>query len=306
MLQQTQVATVIPYFKRWMATFPTMLSLAQAHEQDVLAAWQGLGYYRRARLLHTGAQAMCQSNELPTSASQWRGIPGVGAYTAGAIASIAYNEPAALVDGNVERVFARLTLNEANGAALNKAAWDWAGAMIHQNRPGDWNQALMELGATVCKPIDPQCDRCPASNLCEACKTGRQTQLPTPTPKPKTTQLVHHIWIPVCQGKFGVRQIPSGQWWRGMWEFPRSEDQQELADLFGKFKPDTIGSFRHSVTQHRILAKVSHVRLDEPLAFLTWQSLEDLKTIPMPAPQRKALAIVVNRLNERSLFSKTP
>lgn len=298
MLQQTQVATVIPYYERWMARFPDIQALAAASEEEVLSLWQGLGYYRRAKQLRAGAQSLTPSPFSPQSRNRrieeskiqaLLSVPGIGPYTAGAIASIAFNEPVPLVDGNVERVYARLNNDASAGTALKKAAWKWAEANVHPDRPGDWNQALMELGATICKPADPLCPICPVAAECQALQAGTQNSLPTPAAKPKVIPLVHHVWIPVCDGQYGLRQIPDGQWWAGMWEFPRSERLEDLEATFPGAWPQAAGSFRHTVTCHRIQVHVSVLRLDEEAAHLRWVSPTHLKNLPLPAPQRKAL-----------------
>ncbi len=289
MLQQTQVATVIPYYERWMARFPTIQALAAASEDEVLAMWQGLGYYRRAKLLLAGARSV---DVIPRSADEWRKIPGIGAYTAGAIASIAQGEPTALVDGNVERVFARLNACEEAGPRLSKAAWQWASAHVHPDRPGDWNQALMELGATICRPVEPLCEQCPVASHCQALAQGIQAQLPRSTPKPIPVQLVHHVWVPVHEGKYGIRQIPNKQWWSGMWEFLREDDQAALSDLLPEAYVEAVGNFRHTVTNHRITVHVSKAQVSHANAGLTWVTEEQLAGYALPAPQKRALTMV--------------
>ncbi len=294
MLQQTQVATVIPYYERWMARFPTLDSLASSSEDEVLAMWQGLGYYRRAKFLRLGAQYLGSQSppSFPSSHHLLLQVPGIGPYTAGAIASIAFGEAVPLVDGNVERVYARLIGDTSAGSDLKKAAWKWAGVHVYQDRPGDWNQALMELGAMICKPTDPRCCSCPVSGHCHAFQMGSQDQLPTAAPKTKTVHLTHHVWIPVCGERFGVRQIPAGLWWAGMWEFPRSAESVELERLVPGGCPNLVGSFRHSVTHHRIQVHVSVVRVEVEVAGLRWVSSGELAQLALPAPQRRALRMI--------------
>jgi A/G-specific adenine glycosylase len=173
MLQQTRVAVVEERYRSFMGRFPTLLSLALAAEQEVLALWSGLGYYRRARMLHKAAQYVAShyDGNLPETAEQLRLLPGIGAYTAAAIASIAHGEPVAVVDGNVERVLCRLAGWEEGGrageAALRRKIDALAGQLVDPERAGDWNQAMMELGATVCLPRNPQCLVCPVSGDCK-------------------------------------------------------------------------------------------------------------------------------------------
>jgi len=300
MLQQTQVATVIPYWERWIERFPSVDSLAAADEQDVLSLWQGLGYYRRCRMLLQGARWVVE-NGVPRTASAWQQVPGIGRYTSAAIASIAFEEPAPLVDGNVERVYARLTGDDSAGRELHEAAWKWASQNLFIKRPGDWNQALMELGATVCRPVAPECKRCPLSKQCVAFQSWRVDELPTKPPKVKTIQLRHAVWVPLFAELFGVRQVPAGQWWEGMWEFPRADadgtlEIGALREVVGEGWPQSVGGIRHSVTHHRIGIDVSYVRCQTPSSTLRWVTREELAALPMPAPQRKILRLVLNQL----------
>jgi A/G-specific adenine glycosylase len=289
MLQQTQVATVIPFFGRWMARFPTVSQLATASEQEILSLWQGLGYYRRVRLLHEGARWVV-NHGFPATAKEWRAVPGVGRYTAGAIASIASGELAPVVDGNVERVHARLTANGAVGNALHRDAWQWAEQELDREHPGDWNQALMELGALVCKPVQPLCDKCPIRDYCKAWKLGRVQDFPAKTPQANTVQLEHVVWAPIAGGKFGLDQIPEGKWWAGMWEFPRVKkaDLESMRARFPSAEPRPLGKFSHRVTTHAIRVDAYSIELVDAEG-LTWFEPAELEVLPMPAPQRKIL-----------------
>lgn len=295
MCQQTQIDTVLPYYKRWMARFPDVASLAQADEQEVLSLWQGLGYYRRCKLLLQGAKHVFH-NGMPATEGEWRKVPGVGPYTAAAIASIAFNEPAAVVDGNVERVFARLTGNRATGPALKREAWAWARRNLFWQSPGEWNQAVMELGAIVCTPRNPKCPCCPVSVVCSARQSWTVDELPVPRRQDKLVHLTHLVWVPWCGDKVGVRQIPSDSWWSGMWEFPREdatqgpeEAAQRLADTVQADWSEDLGAFRHSVTHHRIQIHAYLVRTTEESPGLTWLTLPELAQRAMPSPQRKIL-----------------
>jgi A/G-specific adenine glycosylase len=162
MLQQTRVAAVLDHYARFLKRFPDVRSLAKARPASVLAAWSGLGYYRRARMMHAAARQIVREREgrFPATAAEWRELPGIGRYTAAAIASICYDEPCAVVDGNVERIIERL-LGSRPGDA-----WDWANDLLSRRRPGDFNQAMMELGALVCTPQSPQCSQCPVRKWC--------------------------------------------------------------------------------------------------------------------------------------------
>lgn len=276
MLQQTQVATALPYFERWMVRFPTLASLAAATEQDALSLWQGLGYYRRCRNLLAGAKAV---HEYPTSAEGWRKVPGVGRYTAAAISSICFDEPVAVVDGNVARVFARMTLADA---PLETKAWKWAQTLIDPKKPGAWNQAMMELGARVCRPRDPLCAECPVQRSCLAHRSGQTADFPRPTPRTKPIAMTQEAWIHECGGKFGLELAPNG-----LWRFPRRAIIEpglvrESTDL-------TLGEIRHVVTNKRITLTVLRRRLASPSPDLVWHSAEDTEELPMSAPQRRAL-----------------
>ncbi|MBX3117726.1 MAG: A/G-specific adenine glycosylase [Fimbriimonadaceae bacterium] len=308
MLQQTQVATVLPYYQRWMERFPTVEALAQADESDVLSYWQGLGYYRRARLLLKGAQFVAE-NGMPTEHDAWLKVPGVGAYTAAAISSIAYQEPVSLVDGNVERVYARLTGSHSSGQRLHSEAKEWASKALFKPRPGDWNQALMELGATVCTPKTPRCDICPVAEMCVAKQSWQVDILPIAEPKKQTVRLIHAVWVPFDGSAFGLRQVPEGEWWEGMWEFPRvavgtrSEGNSEidaLRDLTGAGWLEDLGSFQHSVTHHRIEVIARLCRSDAQSPSLQWYLRDDLAALAMSSPQRKVLKLALRALGLES------
>ncbi|HEY8426965.1 MAG TPA: A/G-specific adenine glycosylase [Sandaracinaceae bacterium] len=187
MLQQTRVETVVPYYERFLARFPTAAALAAASEDEVLASWSGLGYYRRARLLHAGVREVVEryGGEVPRDAEARRSLPGVGRYTAGAIGSICFDREEPVVDGNVARVLSRAFAIEhpLGTSASERALWEHAGALVRGPRPGDLNQALMELGARVCTPLSPRCGECPIARECAARAQGRTAELPVPKPR---------------------------------------------------------------------------------------------------------------------------
>ncbi len=277
MLQQTQVATVIPYFERWMAAFPCVEALAEADEQTVLAMWAGLGYYRRARQLHSGAKYVSEYG-FPTNAKQWLSVPGVGKYTAGAIASIALGEATPLVDGNVERVYARLQADSSAGPQLHRNAWAWVEDILDREHPGEWNQALMELGATICTPKSPKCLFCPVSSHCQAVRLGQVESLPVKVPRRPVVELNRAVLIYEREGKYAIRQIPAGEWWEGMWEFPRGQSRG---------KPEF--KFHQAVTHHRIEFQV-YIEADiEEEDDFQWRTLEQISQLPLPAPQKRVL-----------------
>ncbi|MBI2392660.1 MAG: A/G-specific adenine glycosylase [Deltaproteobacteria bacterium] len=229
MLQQTRVETVIPYWERFLAQWPDAEALAGAPLDDVLAAWSGLGYYRRARLLHQGARHVAEAHggALPADTGALRAIPGVGAYTTGAIASQAFDLPAALVDGNVARVLARVFAIEDDpkkGKGLARA-WRLAEELVDRERPGAWNNALMELGATVCVPREPRCGQCPIRAACAAKREGRTHELPVVSEKPVRPRVREIAAVLRVRGgdesaRVLVRRAPHGLF-AGLWEPPR-------------------------------------------------------------------------------------
>ena len=240
MLQQTQVATVISYFNRFMQRFPDVQSLAAASEQEVMSMWAGLGYYRRARQLHAAAQQIVaeHAGKFPTDVAAILELPGIGRYTAGAIASIALDLPAPIVEANTERLYARLLKLDkpVRDPASAQLLWQFAQWQLAQwqsdgtnptaksskNRgPGGINQAAMELGALICKPVEPQCLVCPLATLCPTNKAGLQHRIPAPKPKREFTAL-HHVALMVQhRGRWLLRLNPPGGWWHGLWDFPR-------------------------------------------------------------------------------------
>jgi A/G-specific adenine glycosylase len=234
MLQQTQVATVIPYWERFLQRFPTVESLAAAPLPDVLAAWRGLGYYSRARNLHRAAQEVVAryGGRLPSTAAELLTLPGFGRYTSGAVASIAFGEEAPLVDGNVARVLSRLF--EVEGLPGDKARearlWGLAGALVKGERPGDFNQALMEHGATVCRPESPLCLLCPVREACLAHRHGRVDELPPAKVRaaPKRLTLALAVWAHGDTLLF-ARRAEKGLF-GGLWELPAAEVAADTPD----------------------------------------------------------------------------
>jgi A/G-specific adenine glycosylase len=260
MLQQTRVATVIPYWERWMARFPTVSALAGAPLDDVLAAWAGLGYYSRARNLHAGAQAVGArfGGALPSCAAELREVPGIGPYTAGAIASIAFGERAPLVDGNVARVLARVFAieHDIKSSAGSKALWTVAGelmaALPEAAAPGDLNQGLMELGATICAPTQPRCLVCPLARDCAAARTGRQDELPVVAARKKASELPviarTVVWLEEAGEIVLARRRPDGLF-GGLWELP----PLDVAAALGVTADRTPVAFHDQTLTHRRL-----------------------------------------------------
>ncbi len=224
MLQQTQVETVIPYYQRWLERFPTLAALAAASQQSVLALWEGLGYYSRARNLHRAAQQVQAElgGELPRTAAELRALPGIGRYTAGAIASIAFGQDSAVLDGNVKRVLARVYnfAEDVKSPAGEKKLWALAESLLPPGRAGDYNQALMDLGATLCKPRGPDCPRCPVNDLCAAYKLGIQHERPVTPARRAVPHRVHLAAVVGKRGRVLLEQRADGALLGGLWAFP--------------------------------------------------------------------------------------
>lgn len=288
MLQQTRVATALPYYERWMSVLPSVESLAAAAEDRVLALWQGLGYYRRAKSLHRAA-AEIVARGWPSSRADWLGMPGVGQYTAAAMASLCLGEPTPVVDGNVERVYSRVSGDGSPRPRLTANARTWAERHISLDRPGDWNQAAMELGATVCTPRSPNCASCPLRGHCVAHRSGLQSLLPSRQPALAKERIERTISVPLRQGRFGVERVPPGPWWQGLWQFPTAPTGHETE------RDELLGEFRHTVTRHEIRYRVVLVG-DSGTSNLVWATLDELSGYGMPAPHRKALAFALRRL----------
>jgi A/G-specific adenine glycosylase len=224
MLQQTQVETMLPYYERWMARFPDVAAVAVASEQALLKAWEGLGYYARARNLQKAAREIMQHHGgmLPQCPAQLLALPGIGPYTAGAIASIAYNRDAAAVDGNIARVLSRLFALDApvNSPPGQVLLWNLAKTLLPPGRARDFNQGLMELGALVCRVKSPGCGACPLLNSCTAGKNGEAEAYPRRSPRRSRRQVPGVMLLPARCGRLLMRRRPSGGLWGGLWEFP--------------------------------------------------------------------------------------
>jgi len=224
LLQQTRIEAVIPYYNRFIETFPTVAALAAAGQDEVLKAWEGLGYYSRARHLHAAARILVDEcgGRFPKTSEGWRKLPGVGPYTAAAVASIAFGEPAPALDGNVQRVLARLfavTSRIDKSATRRHLRW-LAEALISPKAPGDFNQAMMDLGASICTPKRPRCRECPVRRYCRAYATGRQEDLPV---RRAGKAIPHHEIVAAVirkNGRFLLGKRPEGGMLAGLWEFP--------------------------------------------------------------------------------------
>ncbi|MCI0357306.1 MAG: A/G-specific adenine glycosylase [Planctomycetaceae bacterium] len=263
MLQQTQVATVVPYYHRFLAQFPDVHSLAQADEQQVLRLWEGLGYYRRARQLHAAAQCMAREHggRFPTTYAAVRSLPGIGRYTAGAILSIGLDARLPILEANTVRVLSRLAgyRGDPASSAGQKHLWSLAETLLPARDCGAFNQALMELGSEVCSLRAPACDACPVAMHCRA----RAEQLVEKIPKPPTRtkyELVREIAVVVRRGrKVLVRQCQPGERWAGLWDFPRfAGSRDEIAPQVAALTAvdvepgERLVTLKHGVTRFRI------------------------------------------------------
>ena len=273
MLQQTRVAAVIEHYERFLQRFPTLEKLATARQSSVLAAWSGLGYYRRARMLHAAAKTIVKERggKFPDSAGDLRTLPGIGRYTAAAVASIAFNEPAAVVDGNVERVIRRMQGANLAGEDL----WRAAGELLDRQRPGDFNQAMMELGATVCLPREPQCLLCPVTNQCAT--RGKLATIATPH-RQKNREM-HYAFDSRDGSIYLVKRPKDAALMPGMWEFPEIDDTNGTAVWL---------TLRHSITVTDYVVRVMRGPVsDRPDG--RWIANSKLAVLPLTGLTRKIL-----------------
>ncbi|NUO47552.1 MAG: A/G-specific adenine glycosylase [Polyangiaceae bacterium] len=306
MLQQTRVETVKSYYARFLARFPTVLALAEAPLDDVLGAWSGLGYYRRARALHAAAREVAarHGGVMPRTYTTLGELPGVGAYTAGAIASIAFGERVPAVDGNVNRVLSRLyACDEPLGSTKSVARLrPLAEALVSASRPGDHNQALMELGATVCIPRAPRCEVCPLADACEARRAGRENELPVvkkkaPSPVVKMTAALARE-PGAKKSSFALGRRPPEGLFGGLWEPPMIEGRGKAAEKTlrsaGLEAGKRLGVVRHVLT-HRVL-EVAVVEATASRSLSTIPPYEELAW-GRPGPER-GLSTLAKRILE--------
>ncbi|QDV64160.1 A/G-specific adenine glycosylase [Crateriforma conspicua] len=314
MCQQTQVATVLPYFERFLRSYPTIADLAQADEGELMRQWEGLGYYRRARGLHAAAKKIVAEHDgvFPETFDEVLALPGIGRYTAGAILSIACGQRHPILEGNTQRVFSRWVALEGSPSETpnQKALWQIAEAMLPpSDRPpgrdsGAFNQAAMELGALVCKPRDPDCNVCPVSSMCAAKRLGMQSQIPGKVKKIQYEDKTEFALIlSDGAGRYLMRPIPKGGRWAGLWDFPRPvESSIDTGESATRWLADQLGcsmalgselaTIRHAVTKYRIRLSVHRVRSNEatlprPPSPWTWLSVGEMSQKPLSVTGRK-------------------
>ena len=286
MCQQTQIATVLPYYARWMRQFPDWAALARATESSVLKHWEGLGYYNRARNLHRLARTIHHDlcDELPRTLEGLQALPGIGPYTAGAILSIACNQRAAVLDGNVERVLTRvfdLPWNVAD-SATKKMLWQICEQLLPQSGFGDHNQSLMELGALICTPNSPQCLLCPLQSICRS---------PDPESRPVKKRTVitrekEQVAILLQNKKIWLLNPSETGRWKGFHRLP-------LFDATRMTRKSSLGRVNYSITRYRVEAEVWQARWKKSAARNgDWLPLQALEKISMPSPHRKMLSLI--------------
>lgn len=298
MAQQTQIARVAERWPSMMRQFPTPTSMSMQDEQEVLKQWQGLGYYRRAKQLKATADMIVKQfdGEVPHLVESLMKLPGVGRYTAGAVASIAFNERVPIVDGNVHRVLCRLT-NTSNSPLPCKWSWDGVEQLVAvANRPDVCNEGLMELGATVCLPRSPKCEMCPLRSDCLAFKKGAQGEVPTPTKPITRKRLHHHAVVMTCNGEYAFEQRSDTGIWASMWQVPTVESQNKMGraqiakELRIHVSIKLIGSFTHILTHRIVEFRVFACETDRDKRF-KWHALDSIDSIPLASAQRKVLDV---------------
>lgn len=289
MLQQTRVETVRPYYARWLRAFPTLQSLARAPDDRVLKLWEGLGYYSRARNLHRAAQSVARDHggKLPHTVDGLRALPGIGRYTAGAIGSIAFGQRAPLVDGNVARVFARVFAIRANvkSPRTTRSLWKLASDLLPNAHVGEFNQALMELGALICTPARPHCDLCPLRRVCRARAHGLIDQLPNRGAKLRTVHVVSKAAFVKRGNRILLRRRPRRGLLANFWELPAVDARRFRVG-------DCLHELRHTITHRRIVLRVHECtprQLVRSNGKWRWTSREELTMLALPAAHRRAL-----------------
>ena len=306
MLQQTQVTTVIPYFERFMQRFPTVIELAEAPIDDVLHLWTGLGYYARARNLHKAAQVITGEYDgvFPTDIEQVIALPGIGRSTAGAVLSIAEKQAHPILDGNVKRVLARYFAVDGwpGNQKIANRLWEYADSVLPQERNNHYTQAMMDLGATLCKRNKPACERCPIQTGCLAFAQGRQTELPGKKPKKELPVKSTLMLVPFVRGSVLLKQRPATGIWGGLWgfyEFPDAEALHEHVSSLYKTNTEEskreLESFRHTFSHFHLDITPVLLQLPElPQHSVTesatqWFDLQQPVNVGLAAPTKRIL-----------------
>lgn len=311
MLQQTQVLRVLEKYEPFVERFPTVLALADADEGEVLAAWSGLGYYRRARHLHAAARRICDEFDgvVPEGITELRTLPGVGRYTAGAIASICHGQAEPIVDGNVRRVLMRLGGKRLAAAEGDRWAWERSAELVAiagaSDGAGPFNEGLMELGATLCVPRGPRCSACPVRGQCVAASRGEQEQIPAPGVRARQRELYcASVLVRDGRGRLLVETRPEAGMWAGMSQAPTLERDDRpatgraVADWLGVGRVERVGRFTHQTT-HRIVRfciwDAGLVRAEQKRSLTAarpggrWASRRAIKDLPLSNAQRRIL-----------------
>jgi len=317
MLQQTQVKTVIPYYERWIKTLPSIKRLANAPEQKVLKLWEGLGYYSRAKNLKKSAKIINEemNGKLPKTVKGLQSLPGIGRYTAGAISSIAFGLKAPVLDGNVKRVLSRLFCINENGAtsASENLLWEKATNLISVSRPGDFNQALMELGATVCIPKSPICQKCPIQTTCKAFLKNRVNEFPPSKKKVPSKNIEVSAGIIIKNKKVYIQQRSKDGLMGGLWEFPggKREKNESIEECLKREIKEELGvgvvtlkkvmTIKHNYTQFRVTLNVFTCGLQKKkirpngCEQWKWVSFSNLKKYPFPAANVKIVKYLIEK-----------
>jgi A/G-specific adenine glycosylase len=315
MLQQTQVKTVLPYFDRWLTQYPNLTILAHADQQEILKQWQGLGYYARARNLHRAAQIILSQHQgiFPQTYDDVLALPGIGRSTAGAILSSAFNQPHPILDGNVKRVIARLIALPQPPAQALSELWLVSEQLLDPQHPRDFNQAFMDLGATICLPKKPRCADCPWQQFCQAAQLGLQAELPQ---RQASAPLPHKLFgvavIRNPQGKILIDRRPTAGLLGGLWEFPsiQMEDPdsiveelrsgiQEILNIQISIESQLI-TINHAYTHFRVTLIVHHCCYlsgdPQPLASdeIQWISINDWQQFPFSKANLKIIQALIN------------
>ena len=343
MLQQTTVATVRSYFDRFINTYPTVHDLANGDEADVLKLWEGLGYYSRARNLLKAARQLVAEHDghFPRDVDELLRLPGIGRYSAGAIASIAFDERAPIVEANTLRLYSRLLAFEGDPRSKRgqDLLWQFAEQVLPNNKVGEFNLAMMDIGSLVCKPAEPDCPKCPLQQDCRAFATNRQHAIPVKAAKPEITYTIDAAVVVWRDDRVAIRQYAAGERWAGLWDFPRfsldaaldgtgleltqghlgrlnSRDVRKLLQRverefekhydFPVVAEELVTRIKHAVTRYRIQLLCVESAADpnslNDESGLTWVTAGELENYPFSTTGRKLASLVQQRQSDRSLF----